>query len=96
MINLIDKLSSVEEKVKNLLNKKNQLEEENINLKDKLQQQLNSIRNLEKTLEELQKENQNLRAANALLGSKEFKRETKFKINSLIREIDHCISQLSE
>ncbi len=34
--------------------------------------------------------------ANAMLGSDEYKRETKLKINSLIREIDKCVSQLNE
>jgi hypothetical protein len=33
---------------------------------------------------------------NSLLGSDENKRETKLKINSLIREIDYCIAQLSD
>ena len=37
-----------------------------------------------------------LRLANSLLGSDQNKRETKLKINALIREIDQCISQLSE
>jgi len=31
-----------------------------------------------------------------MLGSTEFKTETKLKLNSLIREIDQCIVQLSE
>ena len=37
-----------------------------------------------------------LRMVNSLLGSEENKRETKLKINSLIREIDYCIAQLSD
>jgi len=37
-----------------------------------------------------------LKTANALLGSNDFKRETKLKINTLIREIDACIVSLSE
>ncbi|MEB3347942.1 hypothetical protein U6A24_20875 [Aquimarina gracilis] len=37
-----------------------------------------------------------LKNANAMLGSDEYKRETKLKINALIREIDMCIAQLSE
>ena len=28
--------------------------------------------------------------------SEDFKKETKLKINSLVRDIDHCISQLSK
>ena len=37
-----------------------------------------------------------LKTANALLGSEENKRDTKLKINSLIRDIDHCIAQLAD
>jgi len=39
---------------------------------------------------------ESLKFANSILGSDESKREAKLKINGLIREIDHCISQLSE
>lgn len=51
---------------------------------------------LKAEVEALQHQVQSLRAANALLGSNEFKRETKLKINSLIREIDQVIVQLSQ
>lgn len=44
----------------------------------------------------LKNELESLRIANSLLGSEEYKKETKLKINSLIREIDYCIAQLSE
>lgn len=40
--------------------------------------------------------NETLRHANSLLGSEENKRDTKLKINALIREIDHCIAQLAD
>ena len=44
----------------------------------------------------LKSELESLRITNSLLGSEEYKKETKLKINSLIREIDYCIAQLSE
>ena len=37
-----------------------------------------------------------LKAANAMLGSNDYKRETKFKINAMMREIDACIAQLAD
>jgi hypothetical protein len=37
-----------------------------------------------------------LKTASSLLGSEDNKRDTKLKINSLIREIDYCIAQLSD
>lgn len=37
-----------------------------------------------------------LKMANGMLGSDDEKRETKLKINTLIREIDYCIAQLAD
>lgn len=37
-----------------------------------------------------------LKMANTILGSDDNKRETKLKINALIRDIDHCIAQLAD
>ena len=51
---------------------------------------------LEKQIDSLSAENEQLKTANAILGSKDYKRETKLKINRLIREVDSCIVQLSE
>jgi hypothetical protein len=36
-----------------------------------------------------------LKIANAILGSDDNKKETKLKINALIRDIDYCIAQLA-
>jgi hypothetical protein len=47
-------------------------------------------------IENLQSQITALKTANALLGSDDFKRETKTRINSLIREIDYCVAQLSD
>ena len=37
-----------------------------------------------------------LKIANTILGSDNGTKDTKLEINSLIREIDYCISQLTE
>ena len=37
-----------------------------------------------------------LKMTSALLGSDDEKRETKLKINTLIRELDYCIAQLAD
>ena len=50
---------------------------------------------LEEKSTELAHQNEVLKNANALLGSDEYKRETKLKINALVKEIDQCIAQLS-
>jgi len=75
-------------KNRELHEEKIQLQKENSHLKE-------SLEKLHQQLEVLQKENSSLKSANALLGSESYKRETKLKINSIIREIDHCVAQLS-
>ena len=42
----------------------------------------------------LKQKNKSLSFANSLLGSDENKRDTKDKINSLIKEIDTCLNKL--
>lgn len=58
-------------------------------LKDKISQlnQKNMI---------LTTENEKLKITNTLLGSKDNKRDTKLKINSLIKEIDACIAYMAD
>ena len=54
------------------------------------------IANNQKQLEEKGKDYQLLKVAKTIEGSNESTRETKLKINALIRDIDKCIVQLSE
>ncbi|MGB3774351.1 MAG: hypothetical protein WA951_03770 [Leeuwenhoekiella sp.] len=49
-----------------------------------------------KSLEDIDSKYSALKAANAMLGSKTFKKETKLKINTLIREIDMCIAHIAD
>lgn len=51
---------------------------------------------LKEQVTQKQQEFNTLKTANALLGSNDYKRETKLKINALIREIDACVVALSE
>ena len=51
---------------------------------------------LKEKVAEKQQEYNTLKTANALLGSNDYKRETKLKINALIREIDACVVALSD
>ena len=69
-------------------------------LNESLSNELNNLK--QTTLKEkehitsLKHELDSLKITTSLLGSEEYKKETKLKINSLIREIDYCIAQLSE
>ena len=65
------------------------LEEELSVLKSQQDQYQNEI-------EDLREKCTSLKLANSMLGSDQHKRDTKLKINALIREIDQCIVQLSE
>ena len=48
------------------------------------------------TLVDWEEKYEALKLTSSMLGSEDYKRETKLKINALIREIDHCITQLSK
>jgi hypothetical protein len=89
-------ISILESKIIILLNK---LKENHLNLKTL--QERNSLLEMQKMelddqMKNLKEENKSLKIANNLLGSNEGKTQTKAKINSLIKEVDYCISQLSE
>lgn len=72
------------------------IEQENTSLKGELERTETLNKNLVAKVEQLEISVENLKVVNALLGSEENKRETKLKINTLIREIDYCIAQLSD
>lgn len=82
IVQLLNKLKENHLLINKLHSEKSQFEEESNSLKTQIS--------------ELKKENESLRMANSLLGSKESKAITKRKINSLIKEVDFCIDQLSE
>lgn len=86
----------LEEKIIGLLNK---LKENHLILVKQEESQLILLeknKSLEDKIMLLQKENKSLKIANNLLGSNEGKTQTKAKINSLIKEVDYCISRITE
>ena len=80
----------------NLIENYNFLKEENDLLYNKLAVLENQITKEKQLYNDLEKKHQSLKIAKTIEGSKEDRRETKLKINALIREIDACIVQLSE
>ncbi|GGE16672.1 hypothetical protein [Psychroflexus salis] len=96
MKNTLAYIDLLEVSIKKLIAKKQELSDENKKLNVSLLEIEHHQKALYNEIERLQKENQTLKNANAILGSTEFKRETKLKINSLIKEIDQCIIQLAE
>jgi chromosome segregation ATPase len=89
-------IDSLEVKFSKLSQKLDSLESLNKELKMELEKSKHIIDNQSGEIEALKKQCETLRMTNSLLGSDESKRETKLKINSLIRDIDYCIAQLSD
>lgn len=96
MEKLSDITLSIETKLHKLIQHLEKVVKENDQLKSELLQYQTQQTILQQKHTDLQKQYENLKMANALLGSEDFKKETKLKINSLVREIDHCISQLTK
>jgi chromosome segregation ATPase len=86
----------LENKIEKLFDKINSLEKNNQDLKIELKKAANRIETQSLEIDALKKHYESLKIANTLLGSEDNKRDTKLKINSLIREIDYCIAQLSD
>ncbi|WP_274476174.1 hypothetical protein [Mangrovimonas aestuarii] len=91
-----DIVNSLENKIGMLLHEYERLKQLNSMLEQELKQCKDQLQDRDKTILEWQDKNEALQIANTILGSDDNKRETKLKINTLIREIDQCIAQLSE
>lgn len=89
-------IDTLEGRIQKLLRKIDALEKSNRELQDEKDRNSALTEKQSHEIAALQSANETLRIANSLLGSDENKRDTKLKINSLIREIDYCISQLAD
>ena len=96
MNGLSELIDSLEVKFFKLNQKVAQLEMKNQELQDELLLSKKNQQQQSGEIEALKNQLDTLKMVNSLLGSEENKRETKLKINSLIREIDYCIAQLSD
>ena len=96
MSNLSEIVDSLENRINKLLHKYESLQKNNSTLEENLAAEKQSHSKTRNELEQWKEQFNSLKTANAMLGSDQYKRETKLKINSLVREIDLCISQLSE
>jgi hypothetical protein len=89
-------IDTLENKIGKLFFKIKGLEKNNQELYIELKDAAVLIKNQSEEIEALKTQLETLKIANALLGSDDNKRDTKLKINSIIREIDYCIAQLSD
>ncbi len=96
MSEITEIIDTLENKVQKLFVKINSLEEKNQALQKEISISAVSQQNQNLVLDKLKKEMESLKITNSLLGSEDYKRDTKLKINSLIREIDYCIAQIAD
>lgn len=94
--NVIEMVDLLENKLTRLIIKQEQLLDENRLLKQAEQLLMDKVSEQDNFIKGLNEKHDSLKVANAIVGSKEDKHLTKIKINTLIREIDKCIVQLSE
>jgi len=96
MSELVEIVDSLENKISKLLHKVTLLKQNN----DKLDGELKALQNMQQqatsSVSEWEEKYNALKMANSMLGSNTNKTEAKLKINTLIRELDHCIAQLAE
>ena len=96
MSEIAEIIDSLESRIEKLFTKINSLEKDSAALKEELNTASTVIQKQNNEITSLKTGFDTLKIANSLLGGDENKRDTKLKINSLIREIDYCIAQLSD
>ena len=96
MSKIEDIVDSLENKISKMLHKMEILKQSNATLSERLANQNRNSAEQQKQIEAWAEKYEALKMASSLLGSDDHNRETKLKINTLIRDIDHCITQLSE
>ena len=93
---LVKIVDSLENKISGLLHKLELLDHTNV----QLEKELVSLRIEHTTVKESiliwEEKYNSLKLASSVLGSNTNKTEAKLKINILIRELDHCIAQLTK
>ena len=96
MSNIEDIVDSLENKISKVLHKLELLKLANSKLNEELEVSKQEILKQKLLIANWEENYKALKMANTILGSDDNKRETKLKINALIRDIDHCIAQLSD
>jgi chromosome segregation ATPase len=96
MSKMIEIVDILEDRLTKLILNYENLVAENLSLKENLKQVEHKVAQNNTEIEVLKKQYESVKFSNSLLGSDENKRDTKLKINTLIREIDYCIAQLSD
>ncbi len=96
MNDLSEIVDALENKVSKLLHRYEKLKHQNKQLAEENEQLKAEDERLQGEILSWQEQCSSLQMANSMLGSNQYKKDTKLKINALIRELDECIVQLSE
>ncbi|MDO6853007.1 hypothetical protein Q4599_05420 [Cellulophaga lytica] len=96
MSELVEIVDSLENKVSKLLHKMELLKQANTRLYEELLSLKKEQAATSNLVLEWEEKYNALKLANSMLGGNKNKTEAKLKINTLIRELDHCIAQLAE
>lgn len=93
---ILERVDSLQNTISKVLHRYQLLQRKNATLQEENESLKRENDELLKHLENWEAKYSSLKTANAMLGSKEYKRETKLKINTMIRELDACIAQLAD
>lgn len=96
MSSLIQQLQLLEDLLQKLYLKVEQLKKNQTESTNEIEKLQLEIKLLNQKNFELNAKNDKLRITNTLLGSSDNTRDTKLKINSLIKEIDACIAYMAD
>ncbi len=95
MSDFVSLVTSLEIKLKKLIERLNTEEKKNQMLSVELENLKDQKKHLEQELKSWEDQYNALKLANSMLGSDNNTTEAKLKINTLIKELDHCIGSLS-
>ncbi len=96
MSELVKVIDSLENKISKLLHKLELLQQANGKLENELDHLKQDRVEVSNSISVWEERYNSLKLANTMLGSNQDKTVAKLKINTLIRELDHCIAQLAE
>jgi predicted AlkP superfamily pyrophosphatase or phosphodiesterase len=96
MSELVEIVDSLENKISKLLHRVEQLQQAKLRLEEEVVVVQKDHIETKNSLIIWEDKYNSLKMASSMLGSNTNKTEAKLKINTLIRDLDHCITQLSE
>lgn len=96
MSELLERVESLQKATGTLISRHQQLQQQLQALAAENAQLKEDNAELKKLVRNWEAKYSTLKTANAMLGSNDYKRETKLKINAMMREIDACIAQLAD